>query len=88
MPRRAVMQGANDFFVYVVQPDDTVERRTVEIAASQEGVAVIGKGLEAGTKVVVDGQYRLTDGAAIRIDAPEADRPPAVAQPQDSHNEG
>jgi multidrug efflux system membrane fusion protein len=88
VPRRAVMQGANDFFVYVVQADDTVERRTVEIAAMQEGEAAIGKGLDSGEKVVIDGQYRLTNGARIRIDTPNPDRPPAVAQPQATHNEG
>ena len=31
VPQRAVMQGANGYFVYVVKPDNTVERRTVEV---------------------------------------------------------
>ncbi|CAN5269332.1 efflux RND transporter periplasmic adaptor subunit [soil metagenome] len=68
VPQRTVMPGASDSFVYVVRADNTVERRTVTVAAVQEGVAVIGKGLDIGDKVVVDGQYRLTNGARIRID--------------------
>jgi len=79
--QRAVMQGASDSFVYVVQADNTVERRTVAVAAVQDGVAVIEKGLDTGDKVVVDGQYRLTNGARIRIDTPKPDQPPAPAAP-------
>jgi len=77
VPQRTVMQGASDSFVYLVKADNTVERRTVEIAASQDGVAVIGKGLDAGDKVVIDGQYRLTNGARIRVEAPKTDQAPA-----------
>jgi multidrug efflux system membrane fusion protein len=36
----------------------------------QDGVAVITKGLAPGEKVVVDGQYRLTKGARVRVSAP------------------
>lgn len=68
VPQRVVMQGANDSYVYVVRADNTVERRTVVVAAVQEGIAVIEKGLAIDEKVVVDGQYRLTNGARIRID--------------------
>lgn len=87
VPQRTVMQGASDSFVYVVNADNTVERRTVEIATMQDGVAVIGKGLAAGDRVVVDGQYRLTNGARIRIDTPRPDQPPtAAAESQTAHN--
>ena len=94
VPQRAVMRGANDSFVYLVRGDNTVERRPVEVAAMQEGVAAIARGLKTGDKVVVDGQHRLTDGAHVRIDTPRNDGPqpdqppPAVAQPQAVHNEG
>jgi multidrug efflux system membrane fusion protein len=80
VPQRTVMQGANDSYVYVVKPDNTVERRTVQVAMAQDGVAVIDKGLALGEKVVVDGQYRLTNGARIRIDTPKPDQPAPAAQ--------
>lgn len=76
--QRAVMQGASGYFVYAIKPDNTVSRRTVEIADMQEGTAVIKNGLTAGEKIVVDGQYRLIDGSHVKFDTskPEAETAP------------
>ncbi|MGH8432664.1 MAG: efflux RND transporter periplasmic adaptor subunit, partial [Solimonas sp.] len=68
VPERTVMQGPEGYYAYLVAPDDTVKRRAVEVAAMQDGLAVVTKGIASGDKVVVDGQYRLTDGAHIRAD--------------------
>jgi multidrug efflux system membrane fusion protein len=77
VPQRTVMQGATDTYVYVVKADNTVERRTVEVAVMQDDIAVIGKGLGLGEKVVIDGQYRLTNGARVKAEAVKADPAPA-----------
>ena len=69
VPEQTVLEGANGHFVYIIKPDDTVERRAVEVAAVQDGKAVITKGLEPGERVVVAGQYRLNNGARIRSPA-------------------
>ena len=66
VPEQTVQEGPEGKYVYVIKPDDTVARRPVEVAAVQDGIAVIDKGLQPGDKVVVDGQYRLTEGARIR----------------------
>jgi multidrug efflux system membrane fusion protein len=79
VPQRAVMQGATGYYGYVVKPDNTVERRTLEVEATQDGIAVIGKGLSVGEKIVADGQYRLTNGARVRVDQPTANGQPAAA---------
>jgi multidrug efflux system membrane fusion protein len=55
----------------MIKPDDTVERRAVEVAEIQDGIAVVAKGLSPGEQVVVDGQYRLTNGARIKRSAPQ-----------------
>ena len=68
VPQRAVMQGATGYYTYVVKPDNTVERRTVEIAGMQDGIAIVEKGIAAGEKVVVDGQYRLADGSHVKTE--------------------
>ena len=68
VPQRAVMQGPNGYYGFVVKPDSTVERRDVEIVAQQDGLAVVGKGIVPGEKVVLDGQYRLVNGSHVRID--------------------
>ena len=67
VPQQTVQVGPNGYYAYVIKPDNTVERRPVEVAAMQDGLAVISKGLNVGEKVVVDGQYRLTEGARVRI---------------------
>jgi len=69
VPQQTVLEGAGGHFVYIIKPDDTVERRAVEVAAVQDGKAVIAKGLKPGERVVVEGQYRLDNGARIRSSA-------------------
>jgi multidrug efflux system membrane fusion protein len=71
VPAEAVMQGPNGSYLYVLGGDDTAQRRAVEVAAIQEGLAVVSRGLQAGERIVVEGQYRLTDGAKVKIGAPQ-----------------
>ncbi len=70
VPEEAVMEGPNGAYVYVIGDNDTVQRRPVEVAATQEGVSVLGRGLQSGERIVMEGQYRLTDGARVKIGAP------------------
>jgi membrane fusion protein, multidrug efflux system len=79
VPARTVMQGPNGYFAYVIKSDGTVERRDVKVAAIQDGLAVIGQGIAANQQVVVDGQYRLTDGARVRIETGPPGAPPGGA---------
>jgi multidrug efflux system membrane fusion protein len=79
LPQRAIMQGANGSYIYVVKPDNTVERRDIQAVSAPEGISVITKGLDAGEKVVSDGQYRLVNGSRVRIDQPTAESPPVPA---------
>jgi multidrug efflux system membrane fusion protein len=68
VPAQTVQNGASGQYVYIIKPDNTVERRDVEVAAVQDGVAIVTKGLAAGERVVVDGQYRLTNGARVKVE--------------------
>ena len=72
VPSQTVQDGPDGHFAYVIGQDDTVERRAVEVAAVQDGVAVVSKGLAPGDRVVVDGQYRLTGGAHVRLLPPKS----------------
>ena len=67
VPARTVQEGREGRYAYIVKPDNTVERRAVDVASIQDGIAVITKGLTPGEQVVVDGQYRLTDGARVKL---------------------
>ncbi|MFI5022869.1 MAG: efflux RND transporter periplasmic adaptor subunit [Alphaproteobacteria bacterium] len=75
VPSETVMQSNNGAYVYVIKPDNSVERRDVEVASVQDGLAVITKGVSSGERVVVDGQYRLTNGAKVKIDSEAATAP-------------
>ena len=78
MPARAVQKGPNGSYVFVIKPDKTAEMRTVEVLRTEQGVALIGKGLAAGERVVVDGQYRLEQGTPVAV-RPEQGAPRAAA---------
>ena len=68
VPEQTVMAGPDSDYVYVIRPDQTVQRRDVQVASRQDGVAVIAAGIAAGEKVVVDGQYRLDNSAKVKIE--------------------
>jgi multidrug efflux system membrane fusion protein len=71
VPESTVMAGPDGSYVYVIRPNNTVQRRDVQVASRQDGIAVIGKGLTAGEHVVVAGQYRLANDVRVRIEADE-----------------
>ena len=68
VPAQTVQAGPTGQYAYVIKEDGTVERRPVEVAAVQDGLAVISKGLSPGDRVVVEGQYRLTNGARVKVE--------------------
>jgi multidrug efflux system membrane fusion protein len=68
VPTQAVQHGPAGIYVYVVQPDSTVQR--VAIEAEDRGVVMlVTKGLEAGQRIVLDGQSRLENGSHIVANA-------------------
>jgi multidrug efflux system membrane fusion protein len=67
-----VQAGPDGDYAYVISKNDTVERRPVEVASVQDGVAFVSKGLTPGERVVVDGQYRLTNGVRVKPQSPTA----------------
>ena len=71
VPSQTIQQGPDGQYAYIITKDQTVQRRAVEVAAVQDGIAVITKGLNSGDRVVVDGQYRLTEGARVRVEEPQ-----------------
>jgi multidrug efflux system membrane fusion protein len=75
VPSQTIEAGPNGSYAYIIKPDDTVERRAVDVASVQDGIAVVTKGLTPGERVVVDGQFRLTEGAHVRLLQP----PPGTA---------
>jgi multidrug efflux system membrane fusion protein len=67
VPVDAIQRGPSNRFVYVVKDDSTVEMRTVETGAANEGVTVVTSGLKEGETVVTSGQYRVQPGGKVEI---------------------
>jgi multidrug efflux system membrane fusion protein len=66
VPSQAIQNGQQGQFVYVVNPDNTVEIRQVTVKRTMNGSSVV-EGLTAGQTVVTDGQLRLVPGAKVQI---------------------
>jgi membrane fusion protein, multidrug efflux system len=74
IPQAAVQIGQNNRFVFVVKPDNTVAVREVEVSRTVDGKSIVARGLEAGERVVIDGQLRLNNGSRVEIRA-DRDQP-------------
>jgi len=70
VPAQAVGTGQDGDFIFVVKPDATVEMRSVRVSYRLNNDAVLESGVEAGEKVVVDGQLRLRPGSRVVEKAP------------------
>jgi len=71
MPARAVNQGPDGPFVYVVK-DGAAQVQPVTVARVQDGMAVMSQGVKPGDTVVTDGQLALRDGTKVRARAGES----------------
>jgi membrane fusion protein, multidrug efflux system len=66
IPGAAVQLGQDGAYVFVVR-DGKSELRPVNVSRNAGQDAVIGKGVEPGEEVVVEGQLRLVDGASVTV---------------------
>jgi len=67
VPQRAVQQGAEGHFVWVVGKGDTAEQRPVAVGTWQGDDWFIEEGLHAGEQVVVDGLLGLRAGVPLSV---------------------
>ncbi len=65
IPSQALQNGPKGQYVYVVQPDQSAEMRSVTVDRTDGLDAVIASGLKEGETVVTSGQIRLTPGAKV-----------------------
>jgi multidrug efflux system membrane fusion protein len=65
IPSEAIVRGPKGSIVYVIGKDDTVKPRPVEIDAVEGDITIVRSGLEAGERVVTEGQNQLKPGAKV-----------------------
>ena len=66
IPSSGVQRGQQGLFVYVVGAADKVRVQPVTVSQVEGNLSVIAKGLNAGDRVVVDGLYRMVEGALVK----------------------
>lgn len=65
IPSAAVQRGVVGLYVFTVKPDNTADVATIDVAQDDGQTAVVTRGLEAGDRVVIAGQSRLTRGTRV-----------------------
>jgi multidrug efflux system membrane fusion protein len=75
IPATAVNQGPKGAFAYVVGPDRKVVARPITVTTTQDALAVVKSGVEAGDMVVTDGQLSLKPGSVVAVRKPSAQKP-------------
>jgi RND family efflux transporter MFP subunit len=65
IPQSAVAIDQTGPYVFVVGQDNKVEQRRVRLGTDRNGLAVVEEGVEAGERVVVQGQQRIRAGMTV-----------------------
>jgi membrane fusion protein (multidrug efflux system) len=71
VPQRAVLDGPQGKFVYVVNEKSAAEPRPVQAGEWAQDQWIITSGLKEGDRVIVDGVMKLGPGAPVRIAEPK-----------------
>ncbi len=67
IPAVAIQSGQKGPFVFVAKDDQTAEMRRVEVVGIEGDRAALNSGVQAGERVIVEGQMRLTSGSRISV---------------------
>ena len=83
IPQRCVMELQGKYSVFVVNGEDQVEFRSVEVASSYEtSYLIVSSGLSPGERVVYEGLQKVKSGTKVNPVQAE----PAVSSTQDQDN--
>jgi multidrug efflux system membrane fusion protein len=73
IPPVALQRGPQGLYTRVIKPDNTADERKIDAQIVNNNQAIIvTKGLNAGERVVTNGQYRLQAGARVDAKTEEA----------------
>jgi len=65
IPQAAITNDQAGAYVFVVGNGDVVEQRRVKLGSSREGAVVVEDGVNAGERVIVQGQQRVRPGIKV-----------------------
>ena len=75
VPQRAVLEGPQGKFVYVVDEKSTAQARPVEAGKWSGDQWVISAGLKGGERVIVDGVMKIGPGAPVKVAEKKEEKP-------------
>src|SRR5256885_3920626 len=78
VPQRAVLEGPQGKFVYIIDEKSTAQPRPIEVGDWSGDSWIINNGLQPGDRVIVEGLMRLGPGAPVRL----AEAKPAAQKPE------
>lgn len=84
VPQRAVLEGPQGKFVYVVDGQAKAESRVVELGDWQGDDWIITAGLKTGDRVIVDGVMKIGPGAPVTVAELGTTKPSAAQTPGDN----
>lgn len=87
LPQRAVLQGPQGPFVFVVNTEERIDVRPVQASNWQGDQWLIESGLKADERVVVNGLMKIGPGAPVKA-VPLGEASPAGASPADASKQG
>ena len=67
VPSQAVQTGQEGQYVFVIKRDLTAEQRSVVTGRTLNNETIVEKGLQAGERVVTDGQLQLVPGTKVEV---------------------
>jgi membrane fusion protein (multidrug efflux system) len=79
VPQAAIAQDQTGAYLFVVNDKNVVEQKRVRTGVSRDGMVAITSGLQAGEKVIVQGQQRVRPGMTVN---PTVAPPAASTQKQ------
>jgi membrane fusion protein (multidrug efflux system) len=77
VPQRAVLEGPQGKFVYLVNEKNLAQPRPVVAGAWSGDAWIITSGLKGGERVITDGVMKLGPGAPVKIAQKPAEKPSA-----------
>ncbi|MEY2427787.1 MAG: rane fusion protein multidrug efflux system [Verrucomicrobiota bacterium] len=72
VPESVIQRGPEGSYAFLIQGEQTnltVKVQPIKVGPIEAGDALIEEGLQAGQRVVVDGQYRLQSGSRVKVRA-------------------
>ncbi len=76
VPDEALQSDQGRKFLYVVNANDEVEYRAVELGQAIEGLRVIKKGVSADDQVIITGMQRVKPKQAVKVKKVDPPKPP------------